>query len=119
MWSSIGVFVLGIVFLGTQSAHIPTICKSLNNCAVDEKFSLQYPEVRDIAITAQKLSENANNVEELQASEQQLKNAIAQLKTIPRSAKVYDTAQRELSDYQSQLTKIQSRLDKEDQALKE
>ena len=117
MWSSIGVFVLGIVFLGTQSAHIPTICKSLNNCAVDEKFSLQYPEVRDIAITAQKLSENANNVEELQASEQQLKNAIAQLKTIPPSAKVYDNAKKELSDYQSQLTKIQSRLDKENQAL--
>jgi serine/threonine protein kinase len=118
MWSSIGVFVLGIVFLGTQSAHIPTICKSLNNCAVDEKFSLQYPEVRDIAITAQKLSENAKNVEELQASEQQLKNAIAQLKTIPPSAKVYDNAKKELSDYQSQLTKIQSRLDKENQALK-
>ena len=117
MWSSIGVFVLGIVLLGTQSAHIPTICKSLNNCAVDEKFSLQYPEVRDIAITAQKLSENAKNVEELQASEQQLKNAIAQLKTIPPSAKVYDNAKKELSDYQSQLTKIQSRLDKENQAL--
>jgi serine/threonine protein kinase len=117
MWSSIGVFVLGIVFLGTQSAHIPTICKSLNNCAVDEKFSSQYQQIKDIAVTAQKLSENAKNVEELRASQQQLQDAIAQLKTIPTSAKVYDTAKKELSDYQSQLTKIQSRLDKENQAL--
>jgi len=117
MWSSIGVFVLGIVFLGTQSAHIPIICKSLDNCAVDEKFSLQYQQAKDMAVTAQKLSESAKNVEELQTSQQQLKDAIAQLKTIPPSAKVYDTAQKELSDYQSQLTKIQSRLDKESQAL--
>jgi serine/threonine protein kinase len=117
MWSSIGVFVLGIVFLGTQSAHIPTICKSLNNCAVDEKFSSKYKQIKDIAVTAQKLSENAKNVEELRASQQQLQDAIAQLKTIPTSAKVYDTAKKELSDYQSQLTKIQSRFDKENKAL--
>ena len=117
MWSSIGVFVLGIVFLGTQSAHIPIICKSLDNCAVDEKFSLQYQQAKDMAVTAQKLSESAKNVENLQTSQQQLQDAIAQLKTIPPSAKVYDTAQKELADYQSQLTKIQSRLDKESQAL--
>ncbi|BAZ86849.1 protein kinase [Dolichospermum compactum NIES-806] len=117
MWSSIGVFVLGIVFLGTQSAHIPIICKSLDNCAVDEKFSSQYQQAKDMAVTAQKLSESAKNVEELRASQQQLQDAIAQLKTIPTSAKVYDAAQKELSDYQSQLTKIQSRLDKENQAL--
>jgi serine/threonine protein kinase len=117
MWSSIGVFVLGIVFLGTQSAHIPIICKSLDNCAVDEKFSSQYEQGKDIAVTAQKLSESAKNVEELQASQQQLKDAIAQLKTIPTSAKIYNTAQNELSDYQTQLTKIQRRLDKENQAI--
>jgi tetratricopeptide (TPR) repeat protein len=117
MWSSIGVFVLGIVFLGTQSAHIPTICKSLNNCAVDEKFSSQYQQAKDMAVTAQELSKSAENVEELQTSQQQLKDAIAQLKTIPPSAKVYDTAKKEVADYQSQLTKIQSRLDKESQAL--
>ena len=117
MWSSIGVFVLGIVFLGTQSAHIPTICKSLNNCAVDEKFSSQYQQAKDMAVTAQKLSESAKNVEELRASQQQLEDAIAQLKTIPTSAKIYNTAQKELSDYQSQLTKIQRRLDKENQAI--
>lgn len=117
MWSSIGVFVLGIVFLGTQSAHIPIICKSLDNCAVDEKFSSQYQQAKDMAVTAQKLSESAKNVEELRASQQQLQDAIAQLKTIPTSAKIYNTAQNELSDYQSQLTKIQSRLDKENQAL--
>jgi hypothetical protein len=117
MWSSIGVFVLGIVFLGTQSAHIPIICKSLDNCAVDEEFSSKYKQIKDIAVTAQKLSENAKNVEELRASQQQLQDAIAQLKTIPPSAKVYDAAKKELSDYQSQLTKIQSRLDKENQAI--
>jgi serine/threonine protein kinase len=117
MWSSIGVFVLGIVFLGTQSAHIPTICKSLNNCAVDEKFSSQYQQAKDMAVTAQELSKSAENVEELQTSQQQLKDAIAQLKTIPTSAKIYNTAQNELSDYQTQLTKIQRRLDKENQAL--
>ena len=117
MWSSIGVFVLGIVFLGTQSAHIPIICKSLDNCAVDEKFSSQYQQAKDMAVTAQKLSESAKNVEELRASQQQLEDAIAQLKNIPTSAKVYDTAKNELSDYQSQLTKIQSRLDKENQAI--
>jgi serine/threonine protein kinase len=117
MWSSIGVFVLGTVFLGTQSAHIPTICKPLDNCAVDEKFSSQYQQAKDMAVTAQKLSESAKNVEELRASQQQLEDAIAQLKTIPPSAKVYDAAKKELSDYQSQLTKIQSRLDKESQAL--
>ena len=117
MWSSIGVFVLGIVFLGTQSAHIPIICKSLDNCAVDEKFSSQYQQAKDMAVTAQKLSESAKNVEELRASQQQLQDAIAQLKTIPTSAKVYDTAQKELADYQSQLTKIQSRLNKENQAI--
>jgi serine/threonine protein kinase len=117
MWSSIGVFVLGIVFLGTQSAHIPIICKSLDNCAVDEKFSSQYQQAKDMAVTAQKLSESAKNVEELRASQQQLQDAIAQLKTIPTSAKIYNTAQKELSDYQSQLTKIQRRLDKENQAL--
>ena len=116
-WSSIGVFVLGTVFLGTQSAHIPIICKPLDNCAVDEKFSSQYQQAKDIADTAQKLSENAKNVEELRASQQQLQKAIAQLKTIPTSAKVYVTAKKELSDYQSQLTKIQSRLEKENQAL--
>jgi tetratricopeptide (TPR) repeat protein len=109
--------VLGIVFLGTQSAHIPTICKSLNNCAVDEKFSSQYQQAKDMAVTAQELSKSAENVEELQTSQQQLKDAIAQLKTIPPSAKVYDTAKKEVADYQSQLTKIQSRLDKESQAL--
>ena len=117
MWSLIGVFVLGIVFLGTQSAHIPTICKSLDNCASDEEFSSKYKQAKDMAVTAQKLSESAKNVEELRASQQQLQDAIAQLKTIPPSAKVYDTAKNELSDYQSQLTKIQSRLDKENQAL--
>ncbi|WP_254433181.1 MULTISPECIES: protein kinase [unclassified Dolichospermum] len=117
MWSSIGVFVLGIVFLGTQSAHIPIICKSLDNCAVDEKFSSQYQQAKDMAVTAQNLFESAKNVEDLQASQQQLQDAIAQLKTIPTSAKIYNTAQNELSDYQSQLTKIQSRLDKENQAL--
>ena len=117
MWSSIGVFVLGIVFLGTQSAHIPTICKSLNNCAVDEKFSSQYQQAKDMAVTAQNLFESAKNVEELRASQQQVQDAIAQLKTIPTSAKIYNTAQKELSDYQSQLTKIQRRLDKENQAI--
>lgn len=117
MWSSIGIFVLGIVFLGTQSAYIPTICKSLDNCASDEEFSSKYKQAKDIAVTAQKLFESAKNVEELRASQQQLQDAIAQLKTIPTSAKVYDAAQKELSDYQSQLTKIQSRLDKENQAL--
>jgi serine/threonine protein kinase len=117
MWSSIGVFVLGTVFLGTQSAHIPTICKPLDNCASDEEFSSKYKQSKDMAVTAQKLSESAKNVEELRASQQQLEDAIAQLKTIPPSAKVYDAAKKELSDYQSQLTKIQSRLDKESQAL--
>ncbi|MBD1215568.1 MAG: protein kinase [Dolichospermum circinale Clear-D4] len=117
MWSSIGIFVLGIVFLGTQSAHIPTICKSLDNCASDEEFSSKYKQAKDMAVTAQKFSESAENVEDLQASQQQLKDAIAQLKTIPPSAKVYDAAKKELSDYQSQLTKIQSRLDKENQAI--
>ncbi|WP_246605473.1 protein kinase domain-containing protein [Sphaerospermopsis torques-reginae] len=117
MWSSIGIFLLGTVFLGTQSAHIPIICKPLDNCAVDEKFSSQYQQAKDIAVTSQKLSENAKNVEELRASQQQLQDAIAQLKTIPPSAKVYDTAKNELSDYQSQLTKIQRRLDKENQAI--
>jgi len=109
------LFVMGL--LVTQSAHIPTICKSLNNCAVDEKFSSQYQQAKDMAVTAQKLSESAENVEDLQASQQQLKDAIAQLKTIPPSAKVYDAAKKELSDYQSQLTKIQSRLNKENQAF--
>lgn len=117
MWSSIGVFVLGIVFLGTQSAHIPIICKSLDNCAVDEKFSSQYQQAKDMAVTAQNLFESAKNVEELRASQEQLQDAIAQLKTIPTSAKIYNTAQKELSDYQSQLTKIQRRLDKENQAI--
>jgi len=117
MWSSIGIFVLGIVFLGTQSAHIPTICKSLDNCASDEEFSSKYKQAKDMAVTAQKFSESAKNVEELRASQQQLKDAIAQLKTIPPSAKVYDAAKKELSDYQSQLTKIQSRLNKENQAF--
>jgi serine/threonine protein kinase len=117
MWSSIGIFLLGTVFLGTQSAHIPIICKPLDNCAVDEKFSSQYQQAKDIAETAQKLSENAKNVEELRASQQELQDAIAQLKTIPTSAKVYDTAQKELSNYQSQLTEIQSSLDKENKAL--
>jgi myosin heavy subunit len=117
MWSSIGIFVLGIVFLGTQSAHIPTICKSLDNCASDEEFSSKYKQAKDMAVTAQKFSESAKNVEELRASQQQLQDAIAQLKTIPTSAKIYNTAQKELSDYQSQLTKIQRRLDKENQAL--
>ena len=117
MWSSIGIFVLGIVFLGTQSAHIPTICKSLDNCASDEEFSSKYKQAKDMAVTAQKFSESAKNVEELRASQQQLKDAIAQLKTIPTSAKIYNTAQKELSDYQSQLTKIQRRLDKENQAI--
>jgi hypothetical protein len=70
-----------------------------------------------MAVTAQKLSESAKNVEELRASQQQLQDAIAQLKTIPTSAKIYNTAQKELSDYQSQLTKIQRRLDKENQAI--
>ena len=109
------LFVMGL--LVTQSAHIPTICKPLDNCAIDEEFSSKYKQIKDIAVTAQKLSENAKNVEELRASQQQLQDAIAQLKTIPTSAKVYDAAQKELSDYQSQLTKIQSRLDKENQAL--
>jgi hypothetical protein len=70
-----------------------------------------------MAVTAQKLSESAKNVEELRASQQQLEDAIAQLKTIPTSAKIYNTAQNELSDYQTQLTKIQRRLDKENQAI--
>jgi hypothetical protein len=117
MWSSIGIFVLGTVFLGTQSEHIPIICKPLDNCAIDEEFSSKYKQVKDIAVTAQKLSESAKNVEELRASQQQLQDAIAQLKTIPTSAKIYNTAQKELSDYQSQLTKIQRRLDKENQAI--
>ena len=117
MWSSIGIFVLGTVFLGTQSEHIPIICKPLDNCAIDEEFSSKYKQVKDIAVTAQKLSESAKNVEELRASQQHLQDAIAQLKTIPTSAKIYNTAQKELSDYQTQLTKIQSRLDKENQAL--
>ena len=117
MWISIGIFVLGTVFLGTQSEHIPIICKPLDNCAIDEKFSSKYKQVKDIAVTAQKLSESAKNVEELRASQQQLQDAIAQLKTIPTSAKIYNTAQKELSDYQSQLTKIQRRLDKENQAI--
>ena len=98
-------------------AHIPIICKSLDNCAVDEKFSSQYQQAKDMAVTAQKLSESAKNVEELRASQQQLQDAIAQLKTIPTSAKIYNTAQNELSDYQTQLTKIQRRLDKENQAI--
>ena len=109
------LFVMGLVV--TQSAHIPIICKSLDNCAVDEKFSSQYQQAKDMAVTAQELSKSAENVEELQTSQQQLKDAIAQLKTIPPSAKVYDTAKKEVADYQSQLTKIQSRLDKESQAL--
>ena len=117
MWISIGIFVLGTVFLGTQSEHIPIICKPLDNCAIDEEFSSKYKQVKDIAVTAQKLSESAKNVEELRASQQQLQDAIAQLKTIPTSAKIYNTAQKELSDYQSQLTKIQRRLDKENQAI--
>ena len=117
MWSSIGIFVLGTVFLGTQSEHIPIICKPLDNCAIDEEFSSKYKQVKDIAVTAQKLSESAKNVEELRASQQQLQDAIAQLKTIPTSAKIYNTAQKELADYQSQLTKIQRRLDKENQAI--
>ena len=117
MWISIGIFVLGTVFLGTQSEHIPIICKPLDNCAIDEEFSSKYKQAKDIAVTAQKLSESAKDVEELRASQQQLQDAIAQLKTIPTSAKVYDTAKNELSDYQSQLTKIQSRLDKENQVL--
>ncbi|MCW9682768.1 protein kinase [Dolichospermum planctonicum UHCC 0167] len=117
MWSSIGIFVLGTVFLGTQSEHIPIICKPLDNCAIDEEFSSKYKQVKDIAVTAQKLSESAKNVEELRASQQHLQDAIAQLKTIPTSAKIYNTAQKELSDYQSQLTKIQRRLNKENQAI--
>ncbi len=117
MWSSIGIFVLGTVFLGTQSEHIPIICKPLDNCAIDEEFSSKYKQVKDIAVTAQKLSESAKNVEELRASQQQVQDAIAQLKTIPTSAKIYNTAQKELADYQSQLTKIQRRLDKENQAI--
>lgn len=116
-WSSIGVFVLGTVFLGTQSEHIPIICKPLDNCAIDEEFSSKYKQAKDIAVTAQNLFESAKNVEELRASQQQLQDAIAQLKTIPTSAKIYNTAQKELSDYQSQLTKIQRRLDKENQAI--
>ncbi|MFM6496802.1 MAG: hypothetical protein ACKPHF_07810, partial [Dolichospermum sp.] len=115
--SSVGslLFVMGLVV--TQSAHIPIICKPLNNCAVDEKFSSQYQQVKDIAVAAQNLFESAKNVEELRASQEQLQDAIAQIKTIPTSAKIYNTAQKELSDYQNQLTKIQSRLDKENQAL--
>ncbi|MGB3419374.1 MAG: protein kinase [Dolichospermum sp.] len=116
-WSSIGVFVLGTVFLGTQSEHIPIICKPLDNCAIDEEFSSKYKQAKDITVTAQKLSESAKNVEELRASQQHLQDAIAQIKTIPTSAKIYNTAQKELSDYQSQLTKIQRRLDKENQAI--
>jgi len=96
MWSSIGIFVLGIVFLGTQSAHIPTICKSLDNCASDEEFSSKYKQAKDMAVTAQKFSESAKNVEELRASQQQLQDAIAQLKTIPTSAKIYDTAKNDI-----------------------
>ncbi|MFM6026761.1 MAG: hypothetical protein ACKPER_28215, partial [Dolichospermum sp.] len=109
------LFVTGLVV--TQSAHIPIICKPLNNCAVDEKFSSQYQQVKDIAVAAQNLFESAKNVEELRASQEQVQDAIAQLKTIPTSAKIYNTAQKELSDYQSQLTKIQRRLDKENQAI--
>jgi serine/threonine protein kinase len=116
-WSSIGVFVLGTVFLGTQSEHIPIICKPLDNCAIDEEFSSKYKQAKDITVTAQNLFESAKNVEELRASQQQVQDAIAQLKTIPTSAKIYNTAQKELSDYQSQLTKIQRRLDKENQAI--
>ncbi|MFM6371672.1 MAG: hypothetical protein ACKPGN_26200, partial [Dolichospermum sp.] len=116
-WSSIGVFVLGTVFLGTQSEHIPIICKPLDNCAIDEEFSSKYKQSKDITVTAQKLFESAKNVEELRASQEQLQDAITQLKTIPTSAKIYNTAQKELSDYQSQLTKIQRRLDKENQAI--
>lgn len=116
-WSSIGVFVLGTVFLGTQSEHIPIICKPLDNCAIDEEFSSKYKQAKDITVTAQNLFESAKNVEELRASQQQLQDAIAQLKTIPTSAKIYNTAQKELSDYQSQLTKIQRRLNKENQAI--
>ncbi|MFM6504729.1 MAG: protein kinase domain-containing protein, partial [Dolichospermum sp.] len=116
-WSSIGVFVLGTVFLGTQSEHIPIICKPLDNCAIDEEFSSKYKQAKDITVTAQKLFESAKNVEELRASQEQLQDAITQLKTIPTSAKIYNTAQKELSDYQSQLTKIQSRLNKENQAI--
>ncbi|MFM5888038.1 MAG: hypothetical protein ACKOQS_07075, partial [Dolichospermum sp.] len=87
--SSVGslLFVMGLVV--TQSAHIPIICKPLNNCAVDEKFSSQYQQVKDIAVTAQKLFESAKNVEELRASQEQVQDAIAQLKTIPTSAKIY------------------------------
>ncbi|MFM6370953.1 MAG: hypothetical protein ACKPGN_22455, partial [Dolichospermum sp.] len=110
-WSSIGVFVLGTVFLGTQSEHIPIICKPLDNCAIDEEFSSKYKQAKDIAVTAQKLFESAKNVEELRASQEQVQDAIAQIKTIPTSAKIYNTAQKELSDYQNQLTKIQRRLD--------
>ena len=117
MWSSIGIFVLGTVFLGTQSEHIPIICKPLDNCAIDEEFSSKYKQAKDITVTAQNLFESAKNVEELRASQEQLQDAIAQLKTIPTSAKIYNTAQKELSDYQSQLTKIQRRLDKENQAI--
>ncbi|MFM6269931.1 MAG: hypothetical protein ACKPFA_26030, partial [Dolichospermum sp.] len=115
--SSVGslLFVMGLVV--TQSAHIPIICKPLNNCAVDEKFSSQYQQVKDIAVAAQNLFESAKNVEELRASQEQVQDAIAQLKTIPTSAKIYNTARKELSDYQSQLTKIQRRLDKENQAI--
>ncbi|WP_242028604.1 protein kinase [Anabaena sp. FACHB-1250] len=116
-WSSIGIFVLGTVFLGTQSEHIPIICKPLDNCASDEEFSSKYKQAKDIAVTAQNLFESAKNVEELRASQEQVQDAIAQLKTIPTSAKIYNTAQKELSDYQSQLTKIQRRLDKENQAI--
>ncbi|MTJ50902.1 serine/threonine-protein kinase, partial [Dolichospermum sp. UHCC 0259] len=81
------LFVMGL--LVTQSAHIPIICKPLDNCAIDEKFSSQYQQAKDMAVTAQKLSESAKNVEELRASQQQLQDAIAQLKTIPTSAKIY------------------------------
>ncbi|MGB7416609.1 MAG: protein kinase, partial [Thermosynechococcaceae cyanobacterium] len=116
--AALGVFVLLLSggAVGLASPHVEPLCQLFNNCSPAIRFQALYDDSTAAVKSAQTAATKAKGIEELQAAQVAMEDAIATLKSIPETVKIYPTAQKELPEYEKQLQAIKTRVVAEQKA---
>jgi len=103
---SLAVLLLGGTVYATVIPHIPSLCKTFNNCARDNQYQKVYREAVKTAASALEQGSNYENLLELEQGRASLKTALDQLATIPEDTLIYPQAKEALEQYEKQFQEI-------------
>jgi serine/threonine protein kinase len=119
VFASIGLISLLGGVTAIQSPHIPVLCKIIDHCARDKEFQSVYDQAMLLAEQGLSLGKNPTNIDDLNQSLAQLKNAFDQLDTIPDDVKIYAQSQQDLENLTQEYSGVEQRLEQENLAEKQ